>query len=629
MGKPHLTIRMTLLIIVGGLNVLITLLVGNGVYKSWKNHQQAQELKLGSEMINALYSANKNLSLTRASTLAILYAPQAEIPSLLPDLLSQRKQVDQALDMALSSIKKKKLIDNDEAVLHIEERYRQLVSRRNVIDLTLTQALEDRDPELNFYYFEDNTALITDITRFILIYSHSYQDLDETISRYMMFEHFVWELAEHTGQQYAIIGQMLAENKYPSEQQHEKLTSLRGRIEYGWDILRNFSLNEEVSAKLSPLMEEASTQYFFTFDQIDVLFYGNYPFSTEANYPINSTLWLGMSAQAVDSLLILQDEILKETEAAVNLLEAKAKQEIFVRIIIFVSALTLSIYCLLIITFRVTRPFNAMVTALYKATHENIFEIPKINYQQDEIGKLVRVLEVFKNNAQKMKQSNEELERFAFIAAHDLKSPLRAIDNISHWLEEDVHELLPDASKKHLLELRNRVRLMEKMLDDTLEYARLDTKIESQPNTRVSGQQMMEEIIELLNIPPGFSINLGDGIAKLNLQKLPLQQVLFNLVNNAIKHHDKKVGLIEVNAQDTDTETIFWVSDDGPGIEAQYHQKIFEMFQTLQTREKSKGRGMGLAMVRKIITATGGTIKVESTLGGGAIFRFTWPKHSH
>lgn len=619
---------MTLLIIVSGLNLLIAALVGSGVYKSWKNHQQAQELKLSAEVINALYTANKNLSLTRASTLSILYAPLEEIPSLLPDLLDHRTQVDLALDAAISSMKNRKLINIDQAYPKIEDKYRQLINRRKDIDLALTQSLSDRDPELNYYYFEDNTALIVEIKQFILIYSRAYQDLDDTISRYMIFEHFVWELAEYTGQEYAIIGQMLAENKYPSAQQREQLTSLRGRIEYGWDILRNFSLNKKLSKNLSPFMEEASTQYFFTFEQINNLFYDDHPFSSEANYPINSSLWLGMSAQAVDSLLILQDKVLKEIQNHVNQIETNAKREIIISLIIFLSAIILSIYCLAIIAFRVTHPFNAMVTALYKATQENIFEIPKIRYQHDEIGKLAKVLEVFKDNAQKMKQSNEELERFAFIAAHDLKSPLRAIDNISSWLEEDLDELLPDASKKHLYELRNRVRLMDKMLDDTLEYARIDTKIESQINTIVSGQTLMEEIIGLLNIPEGFNIKIGEGLANLKMQKLPLQQVLFNLVNNAIKHHDKSTGIINVDAKETSTETIFWVRDNGPGIEPQYHQKIFEMFQTLQTREKSKGRGMGLAMVRKIINATGGTIKVESNLGEGALFHFTWPKQS-
>jgi signal transduction histidine kinase len=626
MQKPHLTIRMTLLIIVSLLNLLIAILVGKGVYTAWIHHQQAQELQLRAELINTLYIANKNLSLTRASTLSLLSSTPEDFDALYSDLLTHRHETDSALTKALASMQQNNLHNTQEEFTKIKDKYQLLIQRRKEIDKDLTLPLAERHPELIDHFFADNTALITEIHHFTLQYSRSLQDIDDTISRHMMFEHFVWELAEYTGKQYAIIGQILATNKYPGKAQHQELTALRNRVEYGWEILQKFSLNTSLSEKLHPLMEEARTQYFFTFDQISDLFFDNpYP-GTAASYPIDSTLWLGISAQAVDSLLILQDETLKASQTHVDEIESRAQQEILISGIIFILALLLSFYCWILMAFRVIHPFNAMVNALYKATQENIFEMPDIRYKQDEIGKLAQVLEVFKNNAQKMKQSNEELERFAFIAAHDLKSPLRAIENISSWLEEDVGEIIPAASKKHLQELRNRVRLMDKMLDDTLEYARIETKIEAQSNMVVSGQSLVEEIIELLDLPPNFNVKIGNDLAHLSLKKLPLQQVLFNLVNNAIKHHDKPAGLIEVDAQENNTEYIFHVRDDGPGIEPQYHHKIFEMFQTLQSREKSKGRGMGLAMVRKIVSAAGGVINVKSTLGQGAEFQFTWPK---
>lgn len=626
MKKPQLTIRMTLLIIVAVLNLLIALLVGHRVYKSWDNYQQAQLLKLGTGVINSLYAANKNLSLARASTLSIMYSLPDVAEPLYQELLKNRQAVDSALRSAFSGMENKNAVNAKATSVQMKRKYDILLKRRAEIDKELMLPLAARNTTIANKFFEENTVLIAEIQNFILIYSRSYQGIDATISQHLMFEYFVWELAEYSGEEYAIIGQILAENKYPSQAQHEQLMSLRGRIEYGWEILRKFSLNEDLAEKLFPLMEEASTQYFFTFDQVSELFYGNHPFSAEASYPITSSLWLGMSAQAVDSLLILQNEILAETQQRVDKIEENAKREILISGSIFLCALIITLYSWTIIAFRIARPVNALVNALYKATQENIFEIPKISYQHDEIGKLLRVLEVFQSNAYKMKESNEELERFAFIAAHDLKSPLRAVDNISQWLEEDLEDVLPPNSKKHLDELRNRVRLMDKMLDDTLEYARIDSKIDSQANVLVSGKELLDEIIGLLDLPKSFTVSIGTTLVKLNLQKLPLQQVLFNLVNNAVKHHDKEVGLIEVDAVEGPTEFMFSVRDNGPGIDPIYHQKIFEMFQTLQPRDKSKGRGMGLAMVRKIIIANGGTIKVESAVGKGALFRFTWPK---
>lgn len=626
MRKAQLSIRMTLLIIVAVLNLLIALLVGYRVYQSWANYEQAQLLKLGTRVINSLYTANKNLSQARASTLSIMYSTPDVAEPLYQDLLNNRHAVDASLNSAFSGLTDKKLVDASAMSAQMKRKYQTLLKRRAEIDQQLNLPLSVRNPDVTNKFFEENTALIAEIQNFILIYARAYQDIDSTISQHLIFEFFVWELAEYSGQEYAIIGQILAENKHPSQLQHEQLNSLRGRIEYGWEILRKFALNEELAEKLFPLMEEASTQYFFTFDQVSDLFYGNQPYSAKASYSISSALWLGMSAQAVDSLLILQNEILTETQQRVDKIEDNAKNEIFISGLIFLSALVITLYSGAIIAFRIARPVNALVNALYKATQENIFEIPDIRYQHDEIGKLMRVLQVFQLNAQKMKQSNEELERFAYIAAHDLKSPLRAVDNISQWLEEDLEDILPEGSKKHLDELRKRVRLMDKMLDDTLEYARIDSKIESHTNSVVTGKELVDEIVALLDVPKNFSVSIGSQMAQIKLQKLPLQQVLYNLINNALKHHDKELGLIEVDVVESPTEYMFSVRDNGPGIDPAYHQKIFEMFQTLQPRDKSKGRGMGLAMVRKIIMAHGGIIKVESSVGKGALFRFTWPK---
>lgn len=624
MKKPTPSIRTALLLIVGMLNILIALLVGNGVYESWENYKQTQRLKLGAAVIDALYSATKSWSLERASSLSILYALPDSVDSMHQDLLNNRQDADRALHLAMTH-----LANNNSTGANadtIKQQYQQLQQQRAIIDTALTLPVAQRDTKIANQYFDISTALITATQQFILVYSRTYQQIDATISQQMTFKYFVWELAEHSGEEYAIIGQMIAENKKPTRKQQQKLDSLRGNIEYGWEILRKFSTNNELAEQLRPLMEEAYTHYFFTFDQIGDLFYSGTPLSADTAYPISAEMWLGMSTQAVESLLVLQDEILKETQGRVDLMEAKAKQEIMISALIFLFALILSLYCWSIIVFRIARPVNAMVNALYTATKDNTFEIPKIRHHNDEIGKLAKVLEVFQSNAHKMQQSNEALERFAYIAAHDLKTPLRAVDTISQWLEEDLDELLPEKSKQHMEELRRRVKFMDKLLDDTLEYARIDTTMEAKPTEIISGQQLIDEIIALLNPPAGFTINLAEQFAQLNLKKFPLQQILYNLINNAIKHHDKECGTVDINVEKNESGYIFSVRDDGPGIDPRYHHKIFEMFQTLQPRDKSKGRGMGLAIVRKIIATNGGAITIESDIGKGTIFRFTWAR---
>ena len=102
--------------------------------------------------------------------------------------------------------------------------------------------------------------------------------------------------------------------------------------------------------------------------------------------------------------------------------------------------------------------------------------------------------------------------------------------------------------------------------------------------------------------------------------------MLRNLIGNAIKHHDRAVGHIEISAVEHGDHVEFVVSDDGPGIPPEYHEEIFRMFSTLKPRDVVEGSGMGLAMVRKILENRGGTIHVESAEGRGATFRFTWPR---
>lgn len=225
-----------------------------------------------------------------------------------------------------------------------------------------------------------------------------------------------------------------------------------------------------------------------------------------------------------------------------------------------------------------------------------------------------------------LRQSNEELERFAYMCAHDLKSPLRAIDSLSQWIEEDQGESLSKKSRTYMDTLHKRVRRMERLLDDILEYSRIDPKIEPTSSDIINGKTLMDDIIALIEPPKNFTVRVSGAFEKINLHRMPLQQVIYNLMNNAIKHHDKEFGNIDVNVETDENCYTFSIQDDGPGIDPQYHGKVFEMFQTLKPRDSKEGSGIGLAFVKKIVTGLGGTVSLESAAGAGALFRFSWPK---
>lgn len=220
--------------------------------------------------------------------------------------------------------------------------------------------------------------------------------------------------------------------------------------------------------------------------------------------------------------------------------------------------------------------------------------------------------------------SNEDLEKFAYIASHDLKSPLRAIDNLSKWLEEDLDAVMDNENRERVKKLRGRVARMENLLNDLLEYSRAGNSV-NESQTLPAGD-LLRDIRGLLNIPDGFTVDIDPALDAVSIARMPLEQIFHNLINNAIKHHDKDEGKIQISVDVKDKNFEFRITDDGPGIDANFHAKIFEMFQTLRRRDEVEGSGMGLALVKKIAYHHGGRINVQSEAGKGSTFILTWPK---
>lgn len=222
-----------------------------------------------------------------------------------------------------------------------------------------------------------------------------------------------------------------------------------------------------------------------------------------------------------------------------------------------------------------------------------------------------------------LQRSNQYLDQFAYIASHDLKAPLRAIDHLSTWVLEDVGHLLPDRSHEHLEKMRSRIKRMEGLLDDLLTYSRAG-RFRGEATT-IDTNELVARAIDTVAPPGGFTIRVEGEFPTIFTYPAPLETVLRNLVNNAIKHHDKPTGNVRIWATRVDEMVEFAVEDDGPGIDPAFHDRIFQMFQTLRPRDQVEGSGIGLAVVDKIVSSAGGKIRVESMPGHGATFRFTWP----
>jgi two-component system, LuxR family, sensor kinase FixL len=231
--------------------------------------------------------------------------------------------------------------------------------------------------------------------------------------------------------------------------------------------------------------------------------------------------------------------------------------------------------------------------------------------------------EQIRRYATELERSNRELNDFAYSASHDLRSPLRAVAQIASWIAEDHATELSEEVRNDLDLMQRRVQRMQALLDDMLEYARVGRS--DGDLSHVDCEELAREIVESLPLPPGFTITV-EPLPTLLTHRTPLHQVLRNLISNAVKHHNRPDGRVEILARDHGDHIEFIVQDDGPGIAQDYHDQIFRMFTTLKPRDSVEGSGMGLALVKKIVEGRGGTITLESAEGRGAKFRFTWPR---
>lgn len=237
---------------------------------------------------------------------------------------------------------------------------------------------------------------------------------------------------------------------------------------------------------------------------------------------------------------------------------------------------------------------------------------------------LYRQQKIIQAQAVELERRNRELDDFAHLAAHDLKAPLRAVGNLASWIAEDAREVLSVDSLRHLETMQERVRGMTGLLDEVLAYARAG--VADDDETVVDPGGLIASVVELLAPPERFVVSIGDMPGSFRTHRGPLEQVMHNLIGNAVKHHDREDGHIEIAARDLGAFLEFRVADDGPGIPAESRERVFEMFQRLQTRPGVEGSGIGLALVKKIVEGQGGTVRLESREPRGTVFRFTWPK---
>ena len=245
---------------------------------------------------------------------------------------------------------------------------------------------------------------------------------------------------------------------------------------------------------------------------------------------------------------------------------------------------------------------------------------------KDELNSLGRSLNIMAEELSKnialLERQNQELDQFAHIVSHDMKSPLRGISNVISWIEEDHGHELNAKVLEYISLIKGRIFRAENLIEGLLTYARIDK--EAAEKEKVDVNELVEEIIEGVS-----NKNLTAKIGKLptvNTEKILLFQVFSNLISNAVKYNDKPHPEISVYSQEYPDKFEFFVKDNGIGIAANHYHRIFTIFQTLREKDSFESTGVGLAIVKKILDGKKQTIEVISTIGEGTTFSFTWPK---
>lgn len=230
---------------------------------------------------------------------------------------------------------------------------------------------------------------------------------------------------------------------------------------------------------------------------------------------------------------------------------------------------------------------------------------------------------LLKEKTEELERSNRELNDFAYIISHDLKAPLRAIGSLAGFLKMDFSDKLGPEGSEMLNLMVGRVKRMNNLIEGVLQYARVG-RIRDRKQV-INLNELIEEVKTTLSPAENIKIT-HDEMPKIVFERVPLQQVIQNLLSNAINAIEKPEGRIHIGFTENKNEYEFSVKDNGTGIEQRHFEKIFQIFQTLNPRDEVESTGIGLTIVKKTVEYYGGRVNVESTPGEGSTFYFTIPK---
>jgi PAS domain S-box-containing protein len=247
---------------------------------------------------------------------------------------------------------------------------------------------------------------------------------------------------------------------------------------------------------------------------------------------------------------------------------------------------------------------------------------------REEVASRAVAEEALLRAAEALKRSNLDLEQFGYVASHDLQEPLRAVAGFVRLLEHRFPEKLDSKIREYIDGAAEGATRMERLITDLLTYSRLSTEARSFRPANLEAPLNAALHNLQFSIQSAKAAVTSDPLPTLSVDESQMAQLFQNLIANALKFRSKHPPQIHIGARQEEGRLVCWVRDNGIGMEAQYFERIFQVFQRLHTRNKYPGTGIGLAICKKIVERHGGTIWVESQPGRGSTFFFSMPASS-
>ncbi len=267
---------------------------------------------------------------------------------------------------------------------------------------------------------------------------------------------------------------------------------------------------------------------------------------------------------------------------------------------------------------HVARKLTALQIESLKTLAHQVMYILKVKKRNMQLEKMQAELE----------QKNKELEQFAYVVAHDIKNPISSLLLTTEILKKDYAAKLDENGVKFLGYLTRASSKVNDLVNGILAYYRSNSHEETADEINLG--PMLTSLVEMVNIKEAVAIKLPEESIVLRSNKTALEQIFLNLINNAVKHNDKENISIEIGFKQCDNFYRFTVKDNGRGIAAENHEKIFDLFTSLQNKDRynQHSTGIGLATVKKLAEKLGGEIGLTSSPGVGTEFFFTIKKQA-